>query len=193
MTERFCGTAAKKRRPGTCNVSVNSCVCVNKSAHSFQHQGALLVRKGGWTTASSALNIMLARRPVRCSPTTVLRRLASSTAPRSLLEQSLCGTTSILTIRFNQPKKLNAWTLPLMQAAGEAVSMPSCWHGDRHVDAGADLAQGARLRAAGAARVLARGLSAAPHGRSLMTARCRIDESKSACVHVCNMSVAHSK
>ena len=52
-----------------------------------------------------------------------VRGLASSTAApkRSLVESSLCTSTRVLTIRFNNEKKLNAWTEPLMRATLAAL------------------------------------------------------------------------
>ena len=45
----------------------------------------------------------------------VLRRFASTKASAQLVETSLC-TSGVLTLRFNNEKKLNAWTMPLMKA-----------------------------------------------------------------------------
>ena len=51
----------------------------------------------------------LTRKPVR-------RLLSSSSAP--LLQNDL-SPTGVLTLTFNQPEKLNAWTLPLLNKARE--------------------------------------------------------------------------
>ena len=50
-----------------------------------------------------------------------VRRLATASGSR-LVESSLDASTRVLTLRFNNPKKLNAWTKPMMTAMQDELA-----------------------------------------------------------------------
>ena len=59
---------------------------------------------------------MLAALRLARSTTPILAKRRLTTAPRvPLVLTSLCESSGVVTLRFNQEKKLNAWTMPLMK------------------------------------------------------------------------------